>query len=116
MANFGQEDNQANLNYKFYKSQFKLVQRILIEKNNYEKILNLGDIYKKDKNEFRKLVKRHKAEKNKSITTQTSSLIEFEKFYSNLFSHDDVEENESHKIVHDEVNNYYENIKEKNLN
>ena len=44
---------------------------------------------------------------------QTSSLIDFEKFYSKLFSHDDVEENESHKIVHDEVNNYYENIKEK---
>ncbi len=47
---------------------------------------------------------------------QTSSLIDFEKFYSKLFSHDDVEENESHKIVHDEVDNYYENIKEKNLN
>ncbi len=41
------KDIQANLSYKFYKSQFKLVQRILIEKNNNEKILNFGDIYKK---------------------------------------------------------------------
>ena len=110
----GKTDSQAAMNYKFYKSQFKFVQRLLIEKKNKEMSLNLSKIYKTDKNTFWKIVKKHKSKKiNKNFkSTNTLNIRAFEEFYSHLFSHEDIEEKASHKLIHEEVRYYYDIIKE----
>jgi hypothetical protein len=45
-------DTQANINYKFYKNRFKMVEKINISIQNKEKVINLDKIYKLNRNEF----------------------------------------------------------------
>lgn len=65
-----------------------------------------------EKNAFWKIIKKHK-NRNRSFTKNKIKLCEFEKFYTNLFSHDDMEDKEEHVKINEEVNKYYSELKEK---
>jgi hypothetical protein len=103
---------EAYKNYKFYKDKFRKIQRILIYKENNQKVLNLNKIYKLDRNDFWKIVKRYKSKKTK-FTKNKTSIGDFERYYSNLFINENIEENVEHQQINDMVNRYYNEIKDK---
>ena len=109
-------NNQALMNYKFYRKRLKWVQKIIIEKNSRVKVLNLGRVYKTERNTFWKLIKKYKTSLKRVIETNKLSLNDFEMFYSKLFSHEGILENDSHKQVYQEVKSYYDSIKNKKFN
>ena len=87
-----------------------MVQKIIISIQNKEKIINLGKIYKLNRNEFWKAVKIHKKKKTKNNNlTEKTGLADFEKFYERLFSHEGLHETEDHINIRNNVNDYYIN-------
>jgi hypothetical protein len=103
-------DEEASKNYKFYKDKFKRIQKILIWKDNNQKVLNLTKIYKMDRNCFWKIVKKYKAKKHKFNENKTS-LKDFKVYYSQLFSNENIEEDEEQRGINNMVDNYYNDIK-----
>ncbi len=102
----------AHADYIFYRKRFRMIQKVLINKDNDLKTLKLTKIYKMEKNAFWKIIKKHK-NRNRSFTKNKIRLCEFEKFYTYLFSHDDMEDKEEHVKINEEVNKYYSELKEK---